>query len=68
MQAFSICGKQGLLIVAVCGFLIAVASPVAENPPAMQETLVGFQGLGNPLKKGWAPHSSILGLPSWFSW
>ena len=31
VQAFSICGKQGLLIVVVCGLLIAAASPVAEH-------------------------------------
>ena len=31
MQAFSSCGEQGLLFVAVCGLLIAVASLVAEH-------------------------------------
>ena len=30
-QAFSSCGEWGLLFVAVCRFLIAVASLVAEN-------------------------------------
>ena len=30
-QAFSSCGEQGLLFVAVCGLLIAVASLVAEH-------------------------------------
>ena len=30
-QAFSSCGEQGLLFVAVCGPLIAVASLVAEH-------------------------------------
>ena len=29
--AFSSCGKQGLLFIAVRGLLIAVASPVAEH-------------------------------------
>ena len=29
--AFSSCGEQGLLFVAVCGLLIAVASLVAEH-------------------------------------
>ena len=29
--AFSSCGEQGLLFVAVCGLLIAVASPVVEH-------------------------------------
>ena len=28
--AFSSCGERGLLFVAVCGLLVAVASPVAE--------------------------------------
>ena len=31
MQAFSSCSECGLLFVAVCGLLIAVASLVAEN-------------------------------------
>ena len=31
VQAFSSCGKQGLLFVVVCGLLIAVASLVAEH-------------------------------------
>ena len=31
MQAFSSCGEWGLLFVAVCGLLIAVASLVAEH-------------------------------------
>ena len=30
VQALSSCGEQGLLFIAVCGFLIAVASLVAE--------------------------------------
>ena len=30
-RAFSSCGKQGLLFVALCGLLIAVASLVAEH-------------------------------------
>ena len=31
VQAFSSCGERGLLFPAVCGLLIAVASPVAEH-------------------------------------
>ena len=30
-RAFSSCGERGLLFIAVCGFLIAVASLVAEH-------------------------------------
>ena len=44
-----------------------VAQPV-RNPPAMQETLVRFLGREDPLKKGLATHSSILGLLWWFRW
>ena len=34
----------------------------------MQETLVHFLGKEDPLEKGQATHSSILGLPLWLSW
>ena len=30
-RAFSTSGEQGLLFIAVCGLLIAVASPVVEH-------------------------------------
>ena len=42
------------------------ASQVAQlvkNPPAMQEPPVQFLGQEDPLEKGQATHSSILGLP-----
>ena len=39
-----------------------------KNLPAMQETLVLFLGREDPLEKGQATHSSILGLPWWLSW
>ena len=45
--------------------------PVAQlvkNPHAMQETLVGFLDEEDPLEKGKATPSSILGLPLWLSW
>ena len=38
---------------------------LVRNPPAMQETLVRFLGGEDPLKKGQATHSSILGFPWW---
>ena len=44
------------------------ASPVAQlvkNPPAMQETPVGFLVWEDPLEKGQATHSSIPWLPWW---
>ena len=34
-----------------------------KNLPAIQETLVRFLGREDPLEKGKAIHSSILGLP-----
>ena len=33
---------------------------LVKNPPAMQESLVQFLGLEDPLEKGKATHSSIL--------
>ena len=46
-------------------FLIA---QLVKNPLAMQETLVQFLGQEDLLEKGWATHSSILGLPLWLNW
>ena len=43
------------------------SNSVGKNPPAMQETPVGFLGWEDPLEKGQATHSSILGLPLWLS-
>ena len=40
---------------------------MVKNLPAMKETLVQFLGLEDPLEKGQATHSSILGLPWWLS-
>ena len=51
--------------------LSCIASLVAQlvkNLPAIQETPVRFLGWEDPLEKGYATHSSILGLPWWFSW
>ena len=41
---------------------------LVKNPPAMQETLIQFLGWEDPLEKGQATHSSILGLSLWLSW
>ena len=43
-------------------------SSVGEELPAMQETPVRFVGQEDPLEKGQATHSSILGLLLWLSW
>ena len=39
-------------------FLVA---QLVKNPPAIQEIPVQFLGWEDPLEKGWAIHSSILG-------
>ena len=44
-----------------------LAQPV-RNLPAMQETPLWFLGWEDPLEKGYATHSSILGFPWWLSW
>ena len=41
---------------------------LVKNLPAMQETPVQFLGQEDLLEKVQAIHSSILGLPWWFSW
>ena len=41
---------------------------LVKNPPAKQETLIRFLGQEDPLEKGQATLSSILGLPWWLSW
>ena len=67
------------IYVYVCIYMKAVlayilesgASLVAQlvlNLPAMMETWVQSLGWDDPLEKGMATHSSILGLPLWLSW
>ena len=41
---------------------------LVKNLPARQETWVRTLGWEDPLEKGKATHSSILGLPLWLSW
>jgi len=38
----------------------SLAAKLVKNPPAMQETLVQFLGLEDPLEKGQVTHCSIL--------
>jgi len=40
-----------------------MVAQLVKNPPAMLETPVRFLGREDPLEKGEATHSSILGLP-----
>ena len=49
------------------GFRVSLMAQLVKNPPAMQETPVHFLGWEDPLGKGYATHSSILGLPLWLS-
>ena len=51
-----------------CPLWASLEAQLVKNLPAMQETLVRFLGWEDPLKKGQATHSSILGLPLWLSW
>ena len=43
----------------------SLIAQLVKNPPAMQETLIQFQGQEDALEKRQATHSSILGLPWW---
>ena len=47
---------------------LSLIAQLVKNLPAMQDTLVQFLGWEDPLEKGKATHSSILGLPLWLSW
>ena len=49
-------------------FWASLIAQLVKNQPAMWETPVWFLGWEDPLEKGWATHSSILGLPLWLSW
>ena len=41
----------------------SLVAQLVKNPPAMWETWVWSLGWEDPLEKGMATHSSILGLP-----
>ena len=45
-----------------------IPTPALKHPPAMQGARIQFLGWEDPLEKGYATHSSILGLPLWLSW
>ena len=49
-------------------FGTTLIAQLVKNPPAMQKTLVRFLGWEDPLEKGKATHSRILGFPLWLSW
>ena len=46
----------------------SLIAQLVKNLPAMQETPVRFLGWEDPLEKGQAAHSSVLGLPLCLSW
>ena len=46
----------------------SLVAQLVKNLPAVQETPVWFLGQQVPLEKGWATHSSILGLSLWLRW
>ena len=46
----------------------SLTAQLVKNLPAIQETLIRFLGWEDPMEKGSATHSSILGLPLWLSW
>ena len=45
----------------------SLVAQLVKNPPVIQEMPVQFLGQEDPLEKGWATHSSIVGLPWWLS-
>ena len=49
-------------------FYSTYIAQLVKNPSAMQETLIPFLGWEDPLEKGLATHSHILGLRLWLSW
>ena len=46
----------------------SLVAQLVKNLPAMWETWVQSLGWEDPLEKGKATHSSIVGLPLWLSW
>ena len=46
----------------------SLVAQLVKNPPAMWEAWVQSLGWEDPLEKGKATHSSILGLPLCLSW
>ena len=56
------------IVVQYLYFRASLVAQLVKNPPAMQETLIRFLGQEDPLEKGSATHSGILGLPWWLSW
>ena len=47
---------------------LTLPAQLVKNPRAMQETPVGFLGEEDPLERGSATQSNVLGLPWWLRW
>ena len=45
----------------------SLIAQLLKNLPAMQKTPVRFLGEEDPLEKGQATHSSVLGFPLWLT-
>ena len=64
--------KNSIPCIILAQFLILARAflvvQLVQNLPPMRETQVRFPGWEDPLEKGQSTHSSILGLPLWFSW
>ena len=48
--------------------ITSLIAQLVKNPLVMWEALVRFLGWEDLLQKAHATHSSIPGLPLWFSW
>ena len=54
--------------VSVSSIRASLIAQLVKNLPEVQETPVRFLGQEDPLEKGFAIQSSILGLPLWLNW
>ena len=64
---FDLTGKYCFFKTEVCSHTMraSLVAQLVKNSPARQETLVQFMGWKDPLEKGLANHSRILGLLRW---
>ena len=60
VQAFSSCGERGLLFIAVCGLLIAVASRCGAEAVGVRASVVVARGLNSC--GSWAPEHRLSKL------
>ena len=61
---YIICNRWDyLFIIIIIIIMVSLVAQLLKNPPVMWETWVRFLGQEDPLEKGMATPSSILGLP-----